>query len=132
MAIFGAGLMFILLFPVFVFRLLGAGDVKLMMAAGALLGPNLSFWSLVWGITVGGGLTIIIASFRVGWPGVKKTLHRYFISFCLRQYIKPENSELGAIKIPYAPALAIGFLITCYQEPLLRQSFITLLNQAGI
>ncbi|WP_137166004.1 A24 family peptidase [Salinimonas lutimaris] len=125
-------LMFALLLPLFALNMLGAGDVKLMMAVGALLGPTISLWSLAWGIAVGGLLTVIVAAFKTGWNGIKKTAHRYFLCFCMRRYVRPESDELGAVTVPYAPALALGFAITCYRDPSLIQSFIQFFAQAGI
>ena len=39
-AVFGAILPFLLLFPFFCFRMIGAGDIKLLMALGSMTGPT--------------------------------------------------------------------------------------------
>ncbi|MCU7554878.1 A24 family peptidase [Alteromonas sp. ASW11-19] len=127
-----ACLMLILLFPLYSLKMLGAGDVKLMMAVGAIIGITLSLWSLAWGIAIGGLLTVLFAAYKAGWSSVKKTVYRYFMCFCMRRYVKPDADEFGAIRVPYAPALALGFLITCYHEPALHQPFLSLLTQVGI
>lgn len=113
-------LMFVLLFPLFAFRLLGAGDVKLMMAVAALSGPTIALWSLAWGIIAGTLLAILLGARKAGLTGVRKTFTRYWHCLYLRRYFKPDSDELASQPVPYAPALAVGFVITCYLDPALR------------
>ncbi|ABV36983.1 hypothetical protein Ssed_2374 [Shewanella sediminis HAW-EB3] len=113
MACFGFGLAFILLFPTFIFRILGAGDIKLMMGIGALMGPDLLFSSLVYGIVAGAGTSLILITWKAGFRGLFKTVKRYWDCFYLRTYFKPESDEAAGQRVPYAPALAIGWLWAC-------------------
>ncbi|WP_299792547.1 prepilin peptidase [uncultured Shewanella sp.] len=113
MATFGFGLAFILLFPTFLFRILGAGDIKLMMGIGALMGPELLFSSLIYGIVAGAGTSLLLIIWKTGLTGIWKTMKRYWDCFYLRSYFKPEADEAAGQTVPYAPALAIGWLWAC-------------------
>jgi Flp pilus assembly protein protease CpaA len=57
----GAGVGLILLLPLFHFRWIGGGDVKLVVAAGAWLSPALAFWSTIIGLAGGGVIALVIA-----------------------------------------------------------------------
>lgn len=56
----GAGVGFALLFPLFHVRWMGGGDVKLMTAAGAWLGPWPTVWATLIGAALGGLLALVI------------------------------------------------------------------------
>lgn len=114
LAFSGAGLALLLLLPTFYFRILGGGDVKLMIGVGALIGPQLLLWSLAYGIMLGGFTSLLLATRQVGWSGVKATMIRYYHCFLLRQYFKPDHHEAAGLRVPYAPALALGWLWACY------------------
>ncbi|TKB58428.1 A24 family peptidase [Ferrimonas aestuarii] len=92
-------------------RIIGAGDIKLMMAIGSFVGPAMVFWSLCLGIAAGGVTTLAIALYRVGWQGIKMTAERYYQCLITRTYFKPSLNEAAGLKVPYAPALAIGWFI---------------------
>jgi prepilin peptidase CpaA len=57
----GAALGFGLLVPLFYVRWIGGGDVKLVVAAGAWLGPAATFWATVFGLAGGGVLAAAMA-----------------------------------------------------------------------
>ncbi|WP_394175085.1 A24 family peptidase [Thalassotalea litorea] len=97
------------LFPAFMFRLLGAGDVKLMLALGVFAGPGLILWAIGYGIAFGLITSILIGLFKQGWSGLKATLKRYYYCFYTREYLVPQNNELAGTQVPYAPALALGW-----------------------
>lgn len=128
-AFYGAGLALMILLPAYYFKLLGAGDVKLMIGVGALSGPLLLSWSLAYGIIFGVFTSILLAAFRVGWQGIKKTIIRYYHCLTLGKYFKPDDGEAGAMRVPYAPALAIGWLWACYLEPEIGQALLAQLKQ---
>ncbi|RTR33362.1 A24 family peptidase [Shewanella atlantica] len=117
MASVGFGLAFILLFPTFIFRVLGAGDIKLMMGIGALMGPDLLLSSLLYGIIAGAGTSLVLIIWKTGLSGLSKTVKRYWDCFYLRSYFKPAADEAAGQRVPYAPALAIGWLWACSLDP---------------
>ncbi|TRX54446.1 prepilin peptidase [Thalassomonas sp. M1454] len=115
-AVLGFVVAFIILFPAFYIKALGGGDVKLMMAIGVLIGPMLIGWSIVYAILVGGFLSLLLTIYKTGFKGIKATLVRYYHCFYLRTYFKPGAGEAASLKVPYAPALALGWLLACSQN----------------
>ncbi|ALO34040.1 hypothetical protein CMT41_04345 [Colwellia sp. MT41] len=111
--VLGASLALALLLPAFYFRCLGAGDVKLMVAVGALSGPTLLFWSLVYGIIFGTFTSFFLALYKVGWSGFIKMLSHAFI----KKSSAKSSEKQSAVLVPYAPALALGWLFACYLSP---------------
>ncbi|MGS0824283.1 A24 family peptidase [Shewanella sp. 0m-8] len=110
-------LAFIVLFPTFILKILGAGDIKLMMGIGALMGPTLLMWSIAYGIVAGALTSLLLILWKTGFSGCYKTLKRYWDCFYLRTYFKPEADEAAGQRVPYAPALAIGWLWACSVNP---------------
>ncbi|WP_169303135.1 A24 family peptidase [Thalassotalea mangrovi] len=102
-----------LLLPAFMIRALGAGDVKLMIAVGTFTGPWLILWSILYAVIAGVITCIVLAAWKTGLSGLKKTASRYYQIIILRHYLKPEPSEAASLRVPYAPALAIGWLWAC-------------------
>ena len=119
-AFVGAGLAFVLLFPAFYFRLLGAGDVKLMVAIGAFLEVKLLLWSIIYAIIAGAITSIFLALYKLGWKAFAEVLLHYLRCLYLLQFIRASNQDFLTMKVPYAPALALGWLWACSQnEPIL-------------
>jgi prepilin peptidase CpaA len=58
----GAGAGLLLLLPFFHFRWIGGGDVKLVVAMGAWLGPAMTLWATLFGLAGGGALAVLIAA----------------------------------------------------------------------
>lgn len=116
-ALLGAGLALTILLPAYAFRLLGAGDVKIMVAVGAISGPLIIAWSIAYAIIFGAFTSIFIAIKSVGLNGAKLTISRYTDCLYSGKYFKPESGDMGAVKVPYAPALMLGWLLACYLDP---------------
>jgi prepilin peptidase CpaA len=103
-----------LLLPLVLLRALGAGDWKLMGAAGALVGPAMLVFVLLASIFVSGAMAMIQ---MVGAGRVKATilniagLLRGFALFGLRpnSEISLDNTQL--LKLPFGVAAAAGTLI---------------------
>ncbi len=115
-AFIGAGLAFLILFPAFCFKFFGAGDVKLMVAIGSFLDVKLLLWSLIYSLVAGSITSICLALYKLGWQAVKEVLLHYFRCLYLRQFIRPDNQGFLEMKIPYAPAFAIGWVWACSQN----------------
>jgi prepilin peptidase CpaA len=96
----GAALGLAILLPFYLFRTMGAGDVKLLAAFGAVLGPHVLLYVAVYASVVGGIQALIILR-RLG----RVTVTLYQLLF---MHVLPARS--GA-KAPYAVALASGLCI---------------------
>ena len=129
-ALLGVGAALALLIPAFYFRYLGAGDVKLMVAVGAFSGPTLLFWSVVFGLIFGTFTSFFIAIYKVGWSGFIKMISRHYIysdsvsgtgsksnSKAVTSDKATKSKVAGALQVPYAPALALGWLLACVLSP---------------
>jgi prepilin peptidase CpaA len=82
---------------------MGAGDVKLCAAIGAWIGPNQFLIAVVLTALAGGLVVLVMAIAR----GVLRVMGR----------ISREEASLGSLmetKMPYAPAIAIGTLISFF------------------
>jgi prepilin peptidase CpaA len=99
-ALEGAALGLAILLPFYIFRTMGAGDVKLLAAFGAVLGPQMLISVAVYAAIVGGIQALVILR-RVGRLGL--TVHQLFVMRML--------PSLSGAKAPYAVALASGLCI---------------------
>jgi len=89
LALAGTVLGFLMLLPFYALGGIGAGDVKLLAAVGALLGPELLVSVAAYGALVGGLMSVVILARRSKWL--------------------PQNGATG----PYGVAIASGvFLAT--------------------
>lgn len=101
------------LLPFYLFKGMGAGDVKLMAAVGAFMGPHQVL--LATGLTLAAGSIagIAILIFR---KGLGRALGRYWftlrglVTTGLWLYMPPEENEAASIRFPYALAIAAGSL----------------------
>jgi prepilin peptidase CpaA len=114
MSLEGAGLALAVLLPLVLMRALGAGDWKLMGAAGAFLGPLMLVFVLLASIFIAGfmGMVRMMQDHRVvATLRNMKELVRGFIVFGLRPHptISLDNPELP--KLPFGVAAAIGTMV---------------------
>jgi len=111
----GSGLLglavgFALFLPFYIRGAMGAGDVKLMAAAGAFLGPSATLWAAAFTMIVGGVMAVAIL-LRHG--GLRQLAQRYLttVNFLVvtgtLNHDGPREGEAAARRFPYA--LAIGF-----------------------
>jgi prepilin peptidase CpaA len=101
----GALLALAILLPLHIMRGLGAGDVKLMAAIGALKGPEFLLYTFAWAAIFGGALAMVglVRSRRVG-------LAFSYLAF-FRFFPRPDGTFISAGRLPYAPAIALGALL---------------------
>jgi prepilin peptidase CpaA len=110
-ALAGAGAAFGILFIPFVFRWLGAGDVKAVMVLGALWGVEFLLPVLWWMILVGGILAIAMVAAR---GGLLDLLRRWgsTVVVSLRTgrltYFGPAPGAAAAGGVPFAIAMGLG------------------------
>ena len=108
-ALTGGAVGLVLMLPLHVFARTGAGDVKLLAAAGTLLGPRLVGLAFVYTVLVGGVLAVLVAIAR-------GRLGRSLASAA--QVIRGGGAnvvEVGSASadntFAYAPAIAVGALL---------------------
>lgn len=96
---------------------LGAGDVKLLWAIGALMGPTFALWTLLCTAIAGGVLGIGYA-FKRG--SLKHTVNNAFVGAYLSTLTRTPGALDGMVsatrigRMPYAPAIALGAAVAAY------------------
>ena len=110
----GAGMGLALSFPLFALGGMGGGDVKLITAVGAFLGPIQLIYALLATALIGGLLALIVSARRGALRrvvrssgGVATTL---LAGLAMRADLKslPTLETEGAIRIPYGVPIALG------------------------
>lgn len=112
-AIGGLATGFALLGGPFAVRIVGAGDVKFLMALGAFIGPRSTVEAFIWATAAGGLLALAMlgvsprARTRVltSWIQFKNLVYTRDVSV-----LKPETPG-DTIAVPYGLALALGAVI---------------------
>ena len=127
-SLIGWGVGLFLLLPLYMLRMMGAGDVKLMAMVGAFLGPQATITVLLYILVAGGVLSIYVAWHR---GLIKKTvcqvqnlLRRFIVNLFKRNAGSSTSidslvasSEVGnrmnesTSRLPYGVAIATGTLI---------------------
>jgi prepilin peptidase CpaA len=89
---------------------MGAGDVKLCAAIGAWIGPEQLLISLVFTALVGGAMALTWALFG----GFLKELFLHTGDLAFGSKVRGEVALSNPLrrKMPYAPAIAVGTLIS--------------------
>lgn len=107
----GAALMVAVLLAPFALGGLGGGDVKMMAAVGAFLGPRLAVLCLIAGLMLGG---VVMAAHlaRRGRLGEKlATLKTMILAATVTRSVAPLRvaaDDAGAISLPYSIPLGLG------------------------
>jgi prepilin peptidase CpaA len=107
----------LLFLPFFVLRGLGGGDVKLMAALGAWVGPSQALWLAFWSALSGGVLALIVAGTR-GYAG--QAFRNVFgvLTYWRVMGMQPHPAitlESGAgPRLPYALPIAAGLGLTLW------------------
>jgi prepilin peptidase CpaA len=110
------------LLPFYLLRGMGAGDVKLMAAAGAFLGPVDALTAAALAIVMGGGLAVAVVVLRL----VESTP---LAEFSLRDASTPVLRLFATIsaarkeRFPYANAIAAGVVTTLALRGSLEQFY---------
>lgn len=113
LGIAGFALMVALLFVPFALGGIGAGDVKMMGAAGALLGPRLALVGLVAGMILGG---VIVAAYLARRGKLEEKLlatATMFAQAIRRRSLAPlrlSAADAGAVALPYSLPLGLGIV----------------------
>lgn len=107
----GCALAIGLLFIPFALGGVGAGDVKMMGAVGALLGPNLVLESLVFGLALGGvfavGKLVRLSRFRETVVGTGRMFGNAVLAWSVDP-LRVSAADPNAVVLPYSLPLGLG------------------------
>jgi prepilin peptidase CpaA len=114
-AAFGLGLAFLVYFPLYLLRGMGAGDVKLMGAIGSIAGPANWFGVFVLTSLLGGVIAVLLLLSRkrlvTGFANVGYMLKE--MVFLRAPYMKREELDVNspkAVTLPHGAMIAMGTL----------------------
>ena len=108
-ALAGAGVASLALFA-YAGRMLGAGDVKLLWALGALTGPGVMLWTLPCVALAGGTLALLWAARHGALPHVLRNTARRGQGILATRAAAGLAEPSQAGRMPYSPAIALGTL----------------------
>jgi prepilin peptidase CpaA len=108
-----------LFLPLFALGGLGAGDVKLLAAYGAWLGPSGALWTALYAAMAGGVLALVVALFT-GYLGRALRNVSFIVTMWRTVGLRPVagltlDSARGP-RLPYAVAIVAGALIVAWQR----------------
>lgn len=112
----GAGISLLVAFPLFVAGGIGGGDAKLLMVAGAFLGPSGLLVAGLLSGALGGLMAVAIIVRRQVWlPTLlsSKDLLVHLATFG-KAGERPSLDSPGAVKIPYGVAISLGTLMAWF------------------
>lgn len=104
---------FVTLLPLYLLGILGAGDIKLLCAIGALMGSDFLLQCMIHSIAVGGVFSVIIMIYRGNLFERLRYLLEYLTAVLLYFYLAPysENKKSNG-KLPLATIVTIGVIVT--------------------
>jgi prepilin peptidase CpaA len=93
---------------------MGAGDVKLMAAIGALMGTNFVLYSFVYTALIGGAIALVLI---VKQKGLWKPIKSFFFNVTslrgnLGSMIINKDQQTSSISFPYGVAIVLGTFCT--------------------
>ena len=105
-------------FPLFALRAMGAGDVKLLAAFGAWIGPVAVLWVALYGAIAGGVFALALmvrrGYLREGLTNIR-TLLRFWSLFGMKPLPSVSLDSPRAMRLPYALPIAVGLVVTLWR-----------------
>ena len=106
------------LLPFYLMKGMGAGDVKLMMAAGAFLGPVDAFVAVLLSLVAGAVIAVLIVVWRIASSTSVPALSGNGAAGASK--MESAFTRAAAEKFPYAAAIAAGVVATMWFRGLLQ------------
>jgi len=108
----------VIFLPFFALRGIGGGDVKLVAALGAWLGPESALWLGLWSALAGGPLALIVVLFR-GYTRQAVANVWSLLTFWRVQGLRPHPGLTletpGSPRLPYALPITVGLIVTLWR-----------------
>lgn len=108
----------VLFLPFFVLGGIGGGDVKLLAALGAWLGPGQTLWLAAWSAMAGGPMALVVAAWR-GYLRQALTNVWSLLMFWRVMGLEPHPAislaSPGAARLPYSLPIAVGLIVTLWR-----------------
>jgi prepilin peptidase CpaA len=118
-ALAGWALGLVLFFPVYALGGMGAGDVKLLAAFGAWLGPWGALWTAFYGALAGGvlalGVSLSRGYTRTAFRNLRGLLKSWFVGG-VRPIEGMTLESTAGPRLPYAVPLAAGAMVTLWMH----------------
>lgn len=107
---------FLCFIPFYAFGKMGAGDVKLLAAVGAVVGPKVVVIAALMTIIAGGVIALAYITLRGGLPAMVRRYASMLALLAVRQpqYLPPEPGEAAGLRFPYALAIACGTALAVF------------------
>ena len=118
-ALAGCAVGLLLFLPVFALGGMGAGDVKLLAAFGAWLGPLGVLWTAFYGVVAGGVMALAVSLARGYTRIAMRNVGRLLLSWLLGGVRPVEGVTLcssAGPRLPYAVPLAVGAMLAVWLE----------------
>jgi prepilin peptidase CpaA len=118
-AVSGWAVGLVLFVPLYAVGGMGAGDVKLLAAIGAWLGPVGAAWTGLYGAVAGGAMALAVALARGYARTALKNLGTILRIWSLAGVQPVEGLTLAdktSVRLPYALPLAAGALVTLWMQ----------------
>lgn len=116
-AVLGLAVGLALFFPLFALGGLGGGDVKLLAALGAWMGPQATLWVALWAAMAGGPLALVVALsrgyLRTAFANIWSLLMFWRVAG-LRPHPAVNLETPGTPRLPYAVPIAVGLVVTLW------------------
>jgi prepilin peptidase CpaA len=115
----GCAVGLVLFFPLFALGGMGAGDVKLLAAIGAWLGPTGALWTGLYGAIAGGIMALVVALARGYASTAVRNVGALLRSWSVLGVQPVEGLTLAneaSVRLPYALPLAAGALVTLWMH----------------
>ena len=109
----------VLFIPLYALGGMGAGDVKLLAAIGAWLGPIGAAWTGLYGAVAGGAMALVVALARgYAWTALKNlgTILRVWSVAGVQPVEGLTLADKTSVRLPYALPLATGALVTLWMQ----------------
>ncbi len=108
----GLGLGFILLIGFYIYGGMGAGDVKLLAAVGAVVGPTNVFMGFLFSSLLGGLYALAIMGWHLGLAQTAERLKVILVSMVLMKINVADSLEQTVLpKLRYALVIGLGTLL---------------------